>query len=154
MTGPARSTIADDIIAIIQASTKTALAALEDSAVQYGTRTFTQMFAVRYRKGIYVGVSRGPLEHITMAGEKQDLSQILQLQVFVAGHDPKNDQRLCITMAEEVEEELHESANMRLANGGDFLGVPEFLPGPPVAKGNLTLHFVLMEVLYRKTCIL
>ncbi len=146
--------MADDIITLIQGSTKTALAALKDSAVQYGTRTFSQMFAVQYRKGIYVGVSRGPLEHITMAGEKQDLKQTLQLQIFTAGYDSKADQRLCITLAEEVEEELHETANMRLANGGEFLGVPEFLPGPPVAKGEITLHFVLMEVLYEKTCIL
>jgi len=154
MGAPNRNQMALDILDILIASTETELAKVKENAKQYGLRTFRQMWAMGdYNKGMFVGVGRGPLDALTMSAAKQDHTQYFEVQIYTIGYDPVADAKLCVALAEEIEVELYKTVNMRLLNGGDFLGVPEFLPGPPMgrANSNLTLHFVLMELKYRKT---
>lgn len=149
--GLGRKQMALDIITIFRNSTETKLASMKDNSIAFGLRTFGQMFAVQYREGVFVGVARGPVDPLTMSGAKQELEQSFQLQLYKVGHDPEADQKWLVDMSEEIETELWKDTNMQLANGGDFLGVTEYVPGPPLGRGELTLHFILMEVLYRKT---
>ena len=153
MPAAGRNAMADDVITIMKDSSLTNLDALDDNAIQYGLRTFEQMFSVQYQKGMFIGVARGPLTVLTMGAAKQSLDQVLQFQIFVVGHDPEVDQRLCVDLAEDAEQELYDSTNLTLTNGGEFQGDTEFIPGPPLGRGReeLTLHWVLMEVLYQKT---
>lgn len=153
MPAAGRNAMADDVITIMKDSVLTNLADLDDNAIEYGLRTFEQMFQVEFQRGMFIGVNRGPLTVLTMGAVKQSLDQVIQFQVYTKGYDPKVDQRFVIDLCEEVEQELYDGLNLTLTNGGEFQGVPEFIPGPPLGRGqeNVTLHWVLMEVLYQKT---
>lgn len=146
-----RKQMALDIVAILQASIKTKLATLPNSAIEYGTRTFAQLFSVQFTQGIFISFLSGPSSPLTLSAAKQDGQISFQIIIFKVGHDPKTDQQWLLDIAEEIEAELYADVNMTLTNGGNFMGVPTFQQGPPVGRGEMTLHFILMEVLYEKT---
>jgi hypothetical protein len=146
-----RNTVATDIITILAASTKTNLSALFDNAIEYGTRTFPEFFASQYKAGVFVGISRAPLDVDGMSGDFQDALIGIEFQVYVMGHSPSKDQKLAVDLAEEIEAELLADNHKALVNGGTIITFSEFIKGPPVAHGDVTLHFVLLEAQYRKS---
>lgn len=153
MAGPDRKQMVEDILTLIKAASTTELALLKDKSIQFGLRTFHQFYASQYREGVFVAPQSGPVEALTLSAAKQDFNQTLEFQIFIMGHDPVGDTKRAITVSEEIEELLYDQTNIRLPNGGECLGFTEWEMGPPVSTrdANLTLHFVLMEVLYRKT---
>jgi len=151
MTVVGRNTVATDIIALLQAASTTNLAALSDNAIEYGTRTFPEFFASQYKAGIFVGISRAPLDVDTMSADNQEAEVGIECQVYTMGHSPSKDQKLAVDLAEEIEQCLLVDANKNLPNGGSIINFTEFIKGPPVGHADLTLHFVLLEVQYRKS---
>lgn len=149
--GVGRSAMVEDIIALLKASTKTNLATLNDNAIQYGLRTFGQIFSVQYRKGIFVALSTGSLDPLTMGSVKQDLLQTVQILVYTLGHNPTTDAKFVTATLEEVEEVLWTGANLTLAHGGLLKGEPTADFGPPLGKHSLVLHWAVLEARYCKT---
>jgi len=153
-TLPDRNEMADEIVAILKASTKDGIKDVTDENIRYGLRTITQMFAVEPRGRepgmVFVapGASRYPQK--TMGHGTQRFEQDFEIQVALHGHDPETDQKLAVTIAQGVEEELFDTRNKELPSGGHFAGVEAFEPGPPVGRSNLTLHYVVMTVTYWK----
>lgn len=148
-----RATFITDIIALLQASAKTKLAALPDDAIEFGLRTFSQIFAVKYRTGVLVGLSDGSLDALTVAATHQDVQQGIQIIIYKIGHDPVNDQKDVIAILEEIEEELW-AGNMTLSGGGTILTEPRIYWGPPIGRAEVTLHWAVLEVTYQKTATL
>jgi len=147
----ARATMCDSIIALLKASAKANLAAVDDNAIQFGTRKFGQIFALQFGKGILVGLGGGSVAPLTMGAEKQDVVHNIEIVVYTIGHDPDADLRLVVSILEEIEEILWASATMTLTGGGTITGEPSVAFGPPVAGSDMTLHWAVMQLSYRKT---
>jgi hypothetical protein len=145
----ARTTMVDNIITLLKASTKTNLAALDDNSIEFGTRTFEQINAVAYQKGILVFLGSGTVEPLNMGASKKDVIQTIQIAVYVLGHDPAVDQKLAATLLEEIEEVLW--ANMTLSGGGTIMNEPLVVFERPVPRQEMTLHWAVMEARYQKT---
>jgi hypothetical protein len=146
-----RNTVATDVITLLQASAQANLAALSDNAIEYGTRTFQDFFASQYRAGVFAGIADAPLDVDGMSADYQDALITVEFQVYVMGHKPDKDQKLAIDIGEEIEAELLADAHKVLACGATIVTFTGFAKGPPVSNGEVTLHFVVLEVQYRKS---
>lgn len=150
-----RASLVDAIMTLLKNSTKTQLAAIDDNAIQFGLRGWSEVYATQFRAGIFTGIIQAPNEPLTMSGAKQSLEFIIQITLYRMGYQPETDERTLLKTAEEIEEELYTDSNMRLANA-DFLGITQFEYGPPTrGRGAaITVHYLMMEVRYRKTTFL
>lgn len=149
-----RASLPDAILTLLKNSTKTNLAAIDDNAIQFGLRGWTEVFATQFRAGIFIGIMRAPNEILTMSGGKQSLEFVIQITVYRMGYQPETDERTLLSTAEEIEDILYDDANMKLANA-DFMGITQFEFGPPRGPPSATtVHYLMMEVRYRKTTIL
>ena len=151
MATAGRNTVVMDIIALLKASVQANLAALKDNSIEYGTRTFADMFACQYRTGIFAGIGSAPLDVDGMSADYQDALISVEFQVYVMGHKPDTDQKLAVDLAEEIEAELLDDAHKALACGATIVTFTGFAKGPPVNNGEVTLHFVVLEAQYRKS---
>jgi hypothetical protein len=145
----ARTTMADNIVTLLQASTKTELAKLDNNAIQFGTRKFESIFAVTWKTGILVTLGGGTVEMENIGGSKEDVQQDIEIVIYQLGYDPAADQKLVSAILEEVEEVLR--ANLTLSGGGTLMSGRTLNFLPPVARGSLVLHWAVLIVKYRKT---
>ena len=145
----ARTTMADNIVTLLQASTKTELAKLDNNAIQFGTRKFESIFALQWKTGILVTLGGGTAEMENIGGSKEDVQQDIEVVIYNIGHDPATDQKLVAAILEEAEEVLR--ANMTLSGGGTLMASRTINFLPPVARGNVMLHWAVSTVRYRKT---
>jgi hypothetical protein len=145
----ARTVMADNIITLLKASTKTNLAALDDNAIIFGNRLAPQIFSLTYQRGILVFIGSGTVTPLNMGASKKDVIQLVRIMVYVIGYDPTADQKLAAALLEEVEEVLW--ANMTLTGGGTIMDEPSVEFYLPVAQADLTLHWAVMDARYQKT---
>lgn len=145
----ARTTMADNIVTLLKASTKTNLAALDDNGIEFGTKKFESLFAITFKTGILVTLGGGTVEMENIGGSKEDVQQDIEIVIYTLGYEPAADQKLVTAIMEEIEEVLR--ANMTLSGGGTLMSgrTVNFLP--PVARAEVTLHWAVIMVKYRKT---
>jgi len=143
-------TMADDIISILQASTKTALAAMADASIEFGLRTVNDIFGYKRPSGILVGVGDISIMEETIA-VNFDTEVIIPIVIYSKNPRAETAQASNIALAEEILEELLTPTHLDLPHGGTILNIPRVIPTPVISNENVYLQQVLIEVKLERT---
>ena len=147
MVGYGRLTMVTDIITFLDSAvvgTYPNLGAMSTANIKYAAHEIRKVHSIltKNRKLVLVGVGRGEAPALTI-GAHQEFIQGIEVAVFVLGSKMETDDKLSITLAEEVEDRIWN--NLVLPTGKEVLqGLKRFDPyiGD---QGSQVIHAVNME---------